>query len=181
MFKALYWNNRGSCGPGLYRNLKLLFKGQKPNLLLLADTRCSDVSRLRHLLRLGYDQIRMIPSVGNSGGLVAVWDSTVASISILEEDRQYFHMRASSSGMPDFLLTFIYALPHSNLRSDLWEKLRVLSSEILLPWLVCGDFNDILLESERIGGAPCNSRRINWFQNKLFQEDSLSILDVDRE
>ncbi|KAI9084107.1 hypothetical protein K1719_033905 [Acacia pycnantha] len=86
---------------------------------------------------------------------------------VLEEDRQFYHLRCSIIGMPDFLLTSIYALLHSNFRSVLWLKLKSLSTGISMPWVVWGDFNDILSELERIRGATCNQGRIEWFRRQL--------------
>ncbi|KAK4286586.1 hypothetical protein QN277_003122 [Acacia crassicarpa] len=68
--------------------------------------------------------------------------------------------------MSVFLLTCVYALPHSGLRMTLWDKLKLLAGRINLPWAVWGDFNDILTPNERIGGAGVSHGRINWFQNR---------------
>ncbi|KAI9080435.1 hypothetical protein K1719_037549 [Acacia pycnantha] len=167
MDKILYWNNRGSCDSGLHRNLKTIINGSNPSLVILADTRCFDKARLRHLLRLGYDEIKMLPGVGLSGGMAAIWKSHAISISIVEEDRQYLYLRCSVPSSQDFFLTPIYALPHLNLRSSLWHKLHILASGISIPWLVFGDFNDIASLLERIGGVRPNISRMSWFQSKI--------------
>ncbi|KAI9122534.1 hypothetical protein K1719_006374 [Acacia pycnantha] len=84
-------------------------------------------------------------------------------------------MSCSMPGMPNFLLTSIYALPHSDFRKILWDKLKALSAGISVPWVVWGDFNDIIAPNERIGGSGMNSRRIRWFQD---QADESGLIDL---
>ncbi|KAI9081291.1 hypothetical protein K1719_036791 [Acacia pycnantha] len=165
----------GSCGPGLLRNMKTSFNGARPILVILADTRCQEYTRLQHLLSLGFDSISAIPSVGRSGGLVAVWNNSMISVSLIEKDCQFFHMSYLMPSKPRFLLTSIYALPHSDFRKILWDKLKALSAGISSPWVVWGDFNDIIASHERIGGGEGNSRRIRWFQD---QADSSGLIDL---
>ncbi|KAI9126145.1 hypothetical protein K1719_002566 [Acacia pycnantha] len=138
MFNIVYWNTRGCCDPSLFRNLKTLFLGPKPNILILADTRISDESRLHHLRRLGFDCLRMIPSIGRSGGIAVLWDSDAVSISVLEEDRQFMHMSCDVRGLSNFILTGVYAIPHSDLRSFLWEKVLVFLMVFLFHGLFVG-------------------------------------------
>ncbi|KAI9092526.1 hypothetical protein K1719_027654 [Acacia pycnantha] len=148
----LYWNTRGACGKGLLRNLKLLCNGPKPSILLLAETRIEDGARLKSLNSLGYDMVRVVPSVGNSGGLAVAWISSKISVVVLEENRQFLHLRCQVAQEPSFLLTSIYAIPHSDLRSVLWGNLLRIAGGVVTPWAIIGDFNDISTANERIGG-----------------------------
>ncbi|KAI9126771.1 hypothetical protein K1719_002367 [Acacia pycnantha] len=133
-----YWNSREACASGLFRNLKTSLNGTKPSLLVLADTKCQDVSRLRCLLRLGYDSVVDVPSEGRSGGIVMIWNSSLISILVLKKDRQFIHVRCSGTGISDFLLMSVYALPHSRFRAVLWKKLKPLVDRLICPGLYGG-------------------------------------------
>lgn len=56
-------------------------------------------------------------------------------------------------------LTVVYGSPHLQLRSSLWDALRDIAMDISCPWAVVGDFNTIMHEHERKGGAVSPSLR----------------------
>ncbi|KAI9086024.1 hypothetical protein K1719_032101 [Acacia pycnantha] len=103
-----------------------------------------DATRFKMLGSIGYDSIRVIPSMGRFNGLTVSWKSSRISVTVLEENRQFFHLRCQLSESPIFILTEVYAIPYSNLRPVLWDNLQRLLKGILSSWCVVGDFNDIL-------------------------------------
>ncbi|XP_028779226.1 uncharacterized protein LOC114735680 [Neltuma alba] len=107
-------------------------------MIFLAETRCNKEKRFQMLKNLGFDNTKVVPSVGGSGGLVAAWKSNT-----------------------------VYAIPHSNHRQLLWENLKSLSASVSKPWTVIGDFNNIISTNERIGGGRGNIQRMNWFQQQI--------------
>lgn len=153
MDKYLYWNVRGACGRGLLRNLRLICQGPKPSVVILTETKTDELSKFKGFGRLGYDSIKMIPSSGRSRGLVLAWDSTCITVTVMEENSQFFHLKCQSDAVPMFFLTAIYGLPYSNYHEILWENIWRLSMGIAEPWSVLGDFNDIFSASERVGAA----------------------------
>ncbi|KAI9090687.1 hypothetical protein K1719_028540 [Acacia pycnantha] len=163
----MYWNTRGAYRKGILRNLRMLCKGPKPSLLVLAETKTEDLSRFQSLLLLGFDSVRAIPSFGRSGGLTIAWKSNVISISVVEESCQFFHLHCQSLVSPSFFVTAVYVIPHSNLRSELWNDLLRISQSMSDPWSIIGDFNDILTADERIGGRGGNPQRMKWFQDRV--------------
>ncbi|KAI9112215.1 hypothetical protein K1719_016738 [Acacia pycnantha] len=97
-----------------------------------AETKYEDASRFQSLLSLGFDSVRVIPSIGRSGGLAIAWKSSSIVVTILEEHRQIFHLHCQSSASPLFFLTAVYVIPHSNLRSELWSNLLRISHGVTL-------------------------------------------------
>lgn len=47
-----------------------------------------------------------------------------------------------------------YGFPERGRRRELWDLLRSLASRSSLPWVVIGDFNDLLYQHEKSGGNP---------------------------
>ena len=57
---------------------------------------------------------------------------------------------------PPFNLTAVYNYPQHNLRYRVWNALSTLADINDLPWLVIGDFNDILNPDDKLGGLGFN-------------------------
>ena len=53
----------------------------------------------------------------------------------------------------NFLFTTVYGSPQAKTRMRLWSDLTDIVSTVNGPWIVAGDFNTILCENEKCGGA----------------------------
>ena len=62
-------------------------------------------------------------------------------------------------------LTGFYGEPNTARRHEAWSKLRNLNSQPEKPWLCIGEFNEIVRQDEKLGGA----RRPHW-QMQQFRE-----------
>ncbi|KAI9115445.1 hypothetical protein K1719_013764 [Acacia pycnantha] len=167
MQTTLFWNARGACSRTLVQNLKCVCKGSYPSLLILVETKSENESQFHCLQKLGFDELAFVPSVSRSGGLIAVWNSSQISVSILRLERKFIHLRCSPSGLASFLLTAVYSIPSPIFKDYLWQDLKTLSMATSDPWVVIGDFNDILTLRERTGGAAVNCSGIRRFQSRL--------------
>ncbi|MBA0730167.1 hypothetical protein Golax_022929 [Gossypium laxum] len=67
--------------------------------------------------------------------------------------------------------TGFYGLPVESRRRQLWDLLRQLASNSNHPWIVMGDFNEVLFSNEKQGGR---------FQDKRLMEDFYSVLEDTR-
>lgn len=63
-----------------------------------------------------------------------------------------------SPSSPAWSFSVIYACTCLNNRLRLWHNLKALHDINLIPWLICGDFNEVLNASETFGGNPVNTR-----------------------
>ncbi|KAK4275772.1 hypothetical protein QN277_018800 [Acacia crassicarpa] len=136
-------------------------------MVILAETKCESDSKLLCLKHLGFDGLVHVPSCGRSGGLVAVWKSDQLGVTVLRRDRQFLHFLCSIADSPSFFLTAVYSHPLPHLKHSLWEELRMLFQIIADPWIIAGDFNDIVHPSERVGGSAPNLSRINKFLDRI--------------
>ena len=66
-----------------------------------------------------------------------------------------------------WLISAIYASPRRSERRILWENLKIIAGLNNLPWVMLGDFNDILLCEEKWGGNRPSISRIREFRNCL--------------
>lgn len=67
----------------------------------------------------------------------------------------------------EWRFTGFYGWADSNQKHLSWELLRLLKTASPLPWLVAGDFNQILFDAEKKGGAIRSQREMNEFREAL--------------
>lgn len=72
-------------------------------------------------------------------GIWVLWDDTIVDMSILSSTDQ-------------ILTLVVYASPQRDLRDELWVYLRKLGNLIKSPWLIVGDYNQVLLSEDKRGG-----------------------------
>ncbi|KAG2313013.1 hypothetical protein Bca52824_024570 [Brassica carinata] len=88
--------------------------------------------------------------VGLSGGLSLLWDDET-DITILESSPNLIDVRIVYKGTSSFV-SFVYGAPATENRASFWNKLGVVGQGRDDPWLLTGDFNDILNNAEKVGG-----------------------------
>lgn len=73
-------------------------------------------------------------------------------------------------------LTGIYGWPEANQKKNTWELINNLGKDYREPWVLGGDFNEILQESEKRGGATSDFNSISAFRDCL---DGNSLRDIE--
>lgn len=130
--------------------LRELKKTLNPDILFLMETKNQDDFVLSELQPLGYAHHFTVPPLGLSGGLALFWSSDV-SLDILEATPHYIDVKLKVKSH-DFHITFIYGMPQQENRAAFWDKISLLGENRDSAWLLSGDFNEILDNSEKVGG-----------------------------
>ena len=80
-------------------------------------------------------------------------------ISILSSMEQEIHALVKDLSSNFSWLSVIYANPRHAKRHLLWENLSMVAELHALPWVITGDFKEVLLGEDNFGGRPvCISR-----------------------
>ena len=74
-----------------------------------------------------------------------------------------------------WIISPMYATPHLTKRKILWSNLTKVAQLHNLPWLVLGDFNEVLCGEDRYGGRQVNINRALEFKECL---DLCNLLDL---
>lgn len=164
---CISWNCRGLGNPRAIRSLKDLVRSFSPRLLFLMETKLSEkrVLRLRNLL--GFSGGLAVDRVGLGGGLALFWkdewDVTLQSFSSGHIDvRIKGWMEAA-----DIYFTGFYGHPMAAKRKYSWQLLQRIGNERRAPWVCMGDFNEVLLQSDVLGGAERPTSLLRQFRDVL--------------
>ncbi|XP_058741550.1 uncharacterized protein LOC131613927 [Vicia villosa] len=87
------------------------------------------------------------------GRIWLAWNPNIWSITPIEKTEQLVHSDVyTNAGTLSHHLTIVYAHNQINNRRSLWQDLSRISNNIQGPWMVVGDFNNILKVGDIIGG-----------------------------
>lgn len=93
-----------------------------------------------------------------------MWNSEV-TVSPFRVFSQAITLNIQFRNQPAFIASFIYASCLARIRLALWEHLSDIATYLRVPWLICGDFNEITSHSEKIGGRFTDDPGMHDFQN----------------
>lgn len=93
--------------------------------------------------RLGFEYGVHVDSVGRSGGLALMWRKDWYVV-IQSFSRAFIDGYITSPDANSWWFTRFYGHLEKAQRHYCWELLRQLRGLFILPWLVAGDFNEIL-------------------------------------
>ncbi|XP_074287672.1 uncharacterized protein LOC141612823 [Silene latifolia] len=87
------------------------------------------------------------------GRIWVLWNPALFKVQILAYHAQFIHLHITDIGTGyGFHLTMVYAMNDVGERKELWANLTGFRRSIKGAWVVCGDFNTVLVASERLGG-----------------------------
>ena len=114
--------------------------------------------------------------IGYVGGLWILWKSEEVEILPLSSTKQEIHVtvKVCSSNLT-WLLSTIYASLRLAERRILWENLKTVAHLHNLPWLMLGDFNEVLYDDDKFGGNHVNLNKALEFKDCL---DECNMVDL---
>jgi hypothetical protein len=148
----LCWNCRGLGNLWTVREFHHLVKTKHPHILFLMETRMKNCSLQKLRVRFGFQGLFTVDPVGLSGGLAFFWRDS-EEVEIQNYSRR--HINASicleNSATP-WSFTGFYGHPDRSMREESWKLLSHIGSLQLEAWLCMGDFNEIVDQTEKVGG-----------------------------
>ncbi|XP_074315728.1 uncharacterized protein LOC141651938 [Silene latifolia] len=173
-----------------------------PLILFLQETHTNVDIASTKTHHLGYPNFFGVDSIGRSGGLLLYWDDSV-DIQVISSCPRFIFCKVgivvNQATFQDMYVMFLYGEPVFQYRSFLWDNI---SNQIsgCSPFLVIGDFNQVELHSDKIGGSltirgqaeftarkfhnnlvdiPFFGPRFTWMNGQLANHSSSSLLDSE--
>ncbi|CAH9112818.1 unnamed protein product [Cuscuta europaea] len=112
----------------------------------------SDDNRVASVMRkIGMDYSFAVASEGHRGGLAPFCREGI-QVQIVNSSNHFIDLQISlEEGAPSWHFTGFYGCPERTRRRESWDILKSLSLGIDQPWLVMGDFNDLIFATEKRG------------------------------
>jgi hypothetical protein len=93
------------------------------------------------------------PSNERSGGVLLLWKKEI-KIEMIFSAPKYIDVKVIEGDNKIWRLTGFYGEPRWDDRHMSWDKICELHNSFDLPWVILGDFNEILFSHEKEGGNP---------------------------
>lgn len=163
----LSWNCRGLGNPTSVQVLVDLIHSRKPNIVFFIET-FTRRNRLNPIkTKVGFSGFFVVDNVGHRGGLALMWND-MAQVDIKSFSNQHIDTEVSlDGGTTVWRFTGFYGIADRSKRRDSWRLLKNLASHNDKPWVVMGDFNDLLSNDEKKGGTPQPSWLIKGFKEAV--------------
>jgi hypothetical protein len=147
-----------------------MVKEKRPNLVFLMETKCHNKNLDFIRIKLKFDHMFVVDSVGKSGELMLLWNESI-QVSIQNYSRRQINAQIKVERYEvEWKFSGFYGHPEEVKRKKSWALLRHLATLGPNPWLCMGVFNEIVNLAEMKRGAKLARRQMIDFQEAL--EDS---------
>ena len=149
----LSWNCRGLRNLRSVNALKEVVKREDPNIVFLMETKSNE-----DWIVMVHDKCRFkhgffVSSNGSSGELAMLWKEEV-QLNVQMFSMSHINAWVDGGSKVGWWYLFgFYGNPKIVRRPESWAKLKHLRTTSSLPWLVIGDFNELMGMSEKEGGS----------------------------
>lgn len=89
------------------------------------------------------------------------WNDIKCEVQILEKDNRIITALVKDKEVDkSFVLSGIYGPTKNEEKDEFWERLQNLNSQIKVPWIIVGDFNQLYSQQGKRGGAKVTFGRL---------------------
>jgi hypothetical protein len=164
---VLSWNCRGLGNLRTVRDLCRMVKEKRPALVFLMETKLRRKKMEFVRMKMGFPNMFVVDCVGKGGGLALLWDGGVeAEIQNFSQRHINVIIQEPNNGAR-WKLSGFYGHPDATKRVEAWSLLRNLAQMQPEPWVVVGDFNEVLFTSEKWGGCTRSERLMKDFRQVM--------------
>lgn len=100
--------------------------------------------------RLDFEGALGVDCEGRGGGLALFWKGEM-ELEILNYFKHHIHAQINNSPTQKWTLPGVYGHPEVARNPVVWNLIKILYREDMGPWLLRGDFNEILSNDEKRG------------------------------
>ena len=167
-------NCRGAGKPTTVRELRDLTRQLAPSIVCIVETQIEG-SRVENMVgSLNFNKSFAVSSSGRSGGLGIFWNEEI-KLEVLGYSK--YHIDALVGELFDIQtrVTFVYGEDQVSEQYNTWDTLKGIVGSLNLPWVVLGDFNEVLHGHEHDGVGMRSQAQMDGFRDAL---DTYGLSDI---
>ena len=172
----IFLNCKGALNPRFHSVLSDLLNRHSPAIVVVMETRVGGERAKAITDRPPFDGVFHADTIGYSRGFWVLWNSDVVEVTQLAKAEQEIHVtvKVLDSNL-SLVLSSIYDSPRLVECKLFWNNLSFIASLHQLPWLMVGDFNELLSCHDKQGGNSLNPRKVQLFKDRL---DACGMVDL---
>ncbi len=151
--RILSWNCRGLGNTSTIPQAKKIAQQWNPDFFFLLETRLKDGKGSRFLNNWGFEGHVEVPRIGLSRGLALGWHQEF-QFQVLIKSPNIIHTEVLDPKGDNFSLTFLYGHPTLEYKQQIWDQLQGIGTIISHRWLCIGDFNQVIVEEDKLIFKP---------------------------
>ncbi|XP_059281287.1 uncharacterized protein LOC132034982 [Lycium ferocissimum] len=121
-------------------------------------------------------RLGMENAIANRNGKIWVFMEATVQWEFLMDAEQQITLKINHQDIEkDIIVSFVYAKCDEGERQALWDDMYQITSSMNIPWMIGGDFNVILSDEVKLGGAPVT---LNETEDFAFCVNSCDLFDM---
>ncbi|KAA3476158.1 expansin-A1-like [Gossypium australe] len=158
--KHICWNVRGLGSPRAVRRLRHIIKQHNPYMVFLIETKLDQKRMDRARKSCGFINGIDIEAERSRDGLCLAWKGGI-EVTLKSFSKWHIDVLVKEDGIEEeWRFTGFYGSPYLRDQNHVWNILKRLSQDSNCPWLVAGDFNEIMYSFEKRG--DCQGTKREW-------------------
>ncbi|XP_024199817.1 uncharacterized protein LOC112203016 [Rosa chinensis] len=144
-----------------------MVQARKPSLIFLSETLARKNLIDSLTVRLGFKGGFCVPHETDSQGLALFWRESTHVV-IRSYSPNHIDAEIGKPGTDLWRFTGIYGVAARGGRDRTWSLIRTLAAQqCSLPWLMAGDFNEVLSSADKSGGPPRSAAAMARFRQTM--------------
>ncbi|XP_022847501.1 uncharacterized protein LOC111370020 [Olea europaea var. sylvestris] len=178
--KLAFWNIRGMNSPLKQNGIREFIKQRCIDIMGILETKLGD-QKLMRILRNKFDGFMYVNNFGThrAGRILILWNPSKAFLDVMEVYPQIIHCKATCKVTSyTFLVSFVYGFHTVVNRRPLWNNIMEFNASISSPWLILGDYNNVLKFDEKCNGADVTPYEIKDLKNCCLHEGLMDMWSI---
>ncbi|XP_058768939.1 uncharacterized protein LOC131642737 [Vicia villosa] len=152
-YMIVTWNVRGMNNGSRHREIWSSLVEFKVPIVALLETRIKEHNATSIKNKFGKWNIEDNYKDHPNGRIWLFWNPNDIRLQVIHTSAQYMHMEVYGlNGGRQVVIIVVYAFNQLDRRRTLWHDLEAIGQGIQDPWIVIGDFNNVLKSIDRVGG-----------------------------